>query len=313
MNIQQIRFFVAVNEFEKFTIAADEMNISQSSLSKHIDALEKELGVRLFRRGGSRPTELTDIGRALLVHANRILEEYDTMIGLADPRAGDKTGLIRLGAMPFLEVYKFLEGLFEFETLHPKYHIDITETATANILRMLTGQKLDIGILRMSAFDNYESLRIIPLFDEEQVLLAGPQHRFASRTHIRLCEAADERFLQFYTDPMSAANDLRLIRHAITDPRIDTTTMKLESIKQVILKKNYVSIVPRQVAVSIFLPEAQLIALTDPSPPLRLCVVTHKNHKLSRACRELLAYISSAFKKPVSGQAEETASAHPIR
>ena len=68
MELKQIRYFLAIVEVGSFSVAADELYISQSSLSKQISALEKELGVRLFDRS-KRQIALTAAGEACLKHA----------------------------------------------------------------------------------------------------------------------------------------------------------------------------------------------------------------------------------------------------
>ena len=88
MELSQLRYFQTLSRLEHFTRAAEELHISQPSLSKSISNLEEELGVQLFDRH-NRSVHLNGYGRALLVHADRILREVDEALAeTRDMRAG---------------------------------------------------------------------------------------------------------------------------------------------------------------------------------------------------------------------------------
>ena len=79
MTLNQLRYFQAVARLQNFRAAAEQLYISQPSLSRSIDSLEDELGVVLFERAG-RGIALTGSGRLFLEYANRILEECDIAV-----------------------------------------------------------------------------------------------------------------------------------------------------------------------------------------------------------------------------------------
>ena len=79
MEIRQIQYFLSIVETGSFSAAADEHYISQSSLSKVIIALEKELGVPLFDRS-KRKVFLTEAGEAFLGHARKLNADYKAMV-----------------------------------------------------------------------------------------------------------------------------------------------------------------------------------------------------------------------------------------
>lgn len=79
MDLTQIAYFLAIVDAGSFTAAAEELYISQSSLSKQIRALEKELNADLFDRG-RRQIELTPWGKAILPHARHLHEAHEAML-----------------------------------------------------------------------------------------------------------------------------------------------------------------------------------------------------------------------------------------
>ncbi|MFD7944671.1 LysR family transcriptional regulator, partial [Streptomyces sp. NPDC059744] len=99
MHFQQLTYFVAVAEARHFTRAAEEVHVSQPSLSQQIRALENELGAELFSRARGNIT-LTDAGEALLPLARRILADADTARHEVQELAQLRRGRVRLGATP---------------------------------------------------------------------------------------------------------------------------------------------------------------------------------------------------------------------
>ena len=79
MEIKQVQYFLTVAEAGSFSVAAEDLYISQSSLSKQIIALEKELGIPLFDRS-KRKIALTPAGETYLKHARNIHAEYQVLM-----------------------------------------------------------------------------------------------------------------------------------------------------------------------------------------------------------------------------------------
>ena len=97
MQLQQLRYFVAVAETRHFTHAAQTLRVAQPSLSKQIHALERELGTPLFSRARGN-VGLTPAGEMLLPLARRILADADNAQREVQELAGLGRGRLRLGA-----------------------------------------------------------------------------------------------------------------------------------------------------------------------------------------------------------------------
>ena len=120
MTFMQLEFFIAVMESDTFLDAADKLNISQSSLSKQIMNLEKELGVTLLDRS-RRSASPTRAGRLFYEDALKLMVDFEQMKGHMAPFSDAVAGQIHLGTLPILSQYKITPILRGFCEAYPNY------------------------------------------------------------------------------------------------------------------------------------------------------------------------------------------------
>ncbi|WP_180951047.1 LysR family transcriptional regulator [Marasmitruncus massiliensis] len=296
MTLQQLVFFTAIHQYGSFTTAANELFISQSSLSKQIISLEKELGIELFVRN-TRHICLSEAGEQILPHVLSIVGKYQEMKNCAALVEQSAQGVIKLGGVPVLSIYGITHALLKFETLHPEFSVEIAETKTSYILSRLAACSLDIGIVRLAYPLEYDSgsMLVIPLVDDEQVLVTSSDHPFVRRERISLAEAMGETFVQLNSDPVVAAHHIQQIELMLPDVTLHLSNMKMDSIKQCILQKGWVSLMMREVAQAAFLPEAHIVLLQEPLR-LTLCAVLRREDP-NPACQALISFLTTYFRK----------------
>lgn len=147
MEIQYIREFVALAKYGNYLTAAEELFISQSSLSKHIIALEKELGFSLFNRT-TRKVELTQYGTTFLPYAQQIIDsdaEFRSKVSLMKTEVRDA---IHFGVLPAFLAYNVEVGLLEFKRKFPQYPYTLLEGANSLLLKYLKDGTCNIALIR---------------------------------------------------------------------------------------------------------------------------------------------------------------------
>src|SRR5512139_3925613 len=152
MEIRQIQYFLSVVETGSFSAAADEHYISQSSLSKKIIALEKELAVPLFDRS-KRKVFLTDAGEVFLEHARQINEAYKAMIVDLDGYKSD-TDSFSIAAIPVIAQYGITTYIAQFREVYLNIHFTLEEIDGLNILPALEEHRFDLAFTRHNFLDN---------------------------------------------------------------------------------------------------------------------------------------------------------------
>jgi LysR family transcriptional activator of glutamate synthase operon len=203
VELRQLQYLRHIARVSGFRRAADELDMSQATLSEQIKLLEQELGVRLFERGG-RNLALTEAGKTLLARAERILEEVKAaqqeMLEFARLDRGQLIVGTMTGNGPF-----WLPGfLAAFMRQHPHLDLTLVERVSGVLLRMLEAGEVHVAcvLVPTDAPEVPEDISVRQVYSRELVVVVSPQHRFASRASVSLEEVAQERLI--LTSPKEA-------------------------------------------------------------------------------------------------------------
>lgn len=193
MELFQLRYFVAAAHRLHFTRAAEEMCVSQPSLSQQIASLERELGTLLFVRQG-RSVSLTEAGTALLRHAERILDEEAAARRTIQEVLGLERGQLMLWTLPTPGHQLLPPLLAAYRKAHPRISIALHEAVPARaVAEAVATGKADIGIVHRPY--EVEGLQERMLLQEDLALVVPESHRFAKKTELALAEASEEDFI----------------------------------------------------------------------------------------------------------------------
>ena len=168
LKISQLRILVAVADYQNFSEAALQLEISQSAVSHAIATLETELGVILFYRGRNGAT-LTPVGKQLVVPARQILDLLQKMIMEADRIKGFEGGNVRLVAFRSAVTHILPALVARFRQQFPLIEVEIMDVDEhSEIEAMLLRSQADIGIVDLPCSDEFATWEI---FRDEYVVL----------------------------------------------------------------------------------------------------------------------------------------------
>jgi DNA-binding transcriptional LysR family regulator len=225
-DLRRLRAFNAVAETGSFSAAALELGYTQSVVSHHVAALERELGVTLVHRS-VRPVRLTDAGERLLPHVAAVLGHVAAAEDEARGLVGMQRGTLRLGA--FLSACQSFvpAALARFEAAHPGVEIILEQVEEPEALRRLRSGDLDLAVVwrewRAEPAPGGDGLEEAHLGDDPYRVALPPGHRLARRPEIAISELAGERFnappAEGFTRPFRAMLE-RLCRDAGFEPDV---------------------------------------------------------------------------------------------
>ena len=187
MEIEYLKAFVKLAECENMTIAAEEANISQSTLSASISKLEKELGVRLFDRSGKH-LSLNSDGRYFLTCARKIIQMQEmTLLRIHESSA--ESGVLKVGVM--IESDSLYMLLSEFQDQHPDIRIELYDERA--IMDDYLMSDLDFFVLPQNSVGDLPYVLIAR--QTGLFLLVKNSSPLASRESVRLEELNDQHFV----------------------------------------------------------------------------------------------------------------------
>ncbi|WP_203618276.1 LysR family transcriptional regulator [Streptomyces bauhiniae] len=160
VELRHLRYFVAVAEERHFGRASGLLHVTQSTLSAQIQALEREVGGRLFSRT-SRRVELTEAGEVLLPEARRALAQADRAIQVARESVHGETGTLRIGFSGVAVLQNILsDDLRDFSLAHPRVALALTELPPAAQIQAVRDGALDLGYCPDLGLDDTDGLRV---------------------------------------------------------------------------------------------------------------------------------------------------------
>ncbi|MFI6338526.1 LysR substrate-binding domain-containing protein [Streptomyces sp. NPDC050535] len=188
----RLAYFAGVARTEHVTRAAQEMGVPQSTLSRAMVRLEKDLGVDLFARRG-RTVSLTPAGRTFLGSVERALGEIERAADEVRADADPATGKVAFGFLHTMGSETVPELIRAFRADHPRVRFSLVQTYGEAMLERLRSGELDLCLT--SPVPDAPDL-VARRLDEQKLRLVVPaDHRLAARKRIRLAEAADETFV----------------------------------------------------------------------------------------------------------------------
>lgn len=192
MELNQLRTFLMVAEYGSFTQVARELNISQPAVSVQIQALERELEVRLLDRL-PRQVVLTPAGEVLHNYARRIFNlETEARRALSE-MCGHQDSYLHIGASPTIGTYVLPHILGEFRQTHCGVRIIAEIKPTYEIVTAIEDHSFDLGLIE--AETDADDLETIPFMNDELVLVVSGQHPWASLQKVEPAELTSQPWI----------------------------------------------------------------------------------------------------------------------
>lgn len=158
----QMKYLLAVAQTGNITKAAQQLHISQPSLSNQIIALEKQLGISLLERRRKR-VYLTDAGQYFATQSQKILNQEQNLEHTMEEFSQLKKGSLRLGLLPILCSLSLPEAVASFQKEYPQIRISLMVDGSLHLLKKLTGDDLDVIIAILEKDDLKKEVTALPL------------------------------------------------------------------------------------------------------------------------------------------------------
>jgi LysR family hydrogen peroxide-inducible transcriptional activator len=294
MEMQQLRYVVAVARTGNFSRGAEQCHVSQPSLSQQIQKLEEELGERLFDRL-KREAKLTPHGEAFLRHAIHILEEADLATREAAEAKNLMRGAVTVGVLPTIAPYLLPDAMAEFTKSYPGVEIVVQEDTTARLLKHALAYEIDFALASHPIQD--ERLEVRELFAEELLLALPPGHPLTRKRAVEVSALEGERLIVMKEGHCLGDQVLGFCDRRDVKPKISFRSAQLETIQALVASGLGISLIPAMAARRGREHEPEYRSFQPPRPDRKIVAVWPKQRTPGRAASEFLKVISARCRK----------------
>lgn len=193
MTFEQLKSFLAIVKYNHFTLASQELYISQSSISKHIKSLEKELGVELFNRQ-HRSIKLTDAGEEFYKFAHKSMADYKNILLDMKKYSCEESSSISIGVIDTMVEYGVASLIGDFQVEYPNIQVDLIERSNSKIIEYINESMLNLGFIN-SHYEHKNILSLHKIIDDELVLVTSKKHPLAGRSSVDIFDTAKEKYI----------------------------------------------------------------------------------------------------------------------
>lgn len=297
MELRHLRYFLAVAKAQNFSQAAEDLHVSQPTLSQQIKQLEEELGTPLFNRLG-RYTQLTEAGKIFEKYAEDSLRAVKWGQKQIDELQKLQQGDLRIGVIHTFNTSLIPPIVASFYSKYPGIRISVEEGPTQTIEKNLCLGNLDMGV----AFSPSLTPEIVaePLFEEEFVLVVRKDHPLANKKKLE--------FKKLQELPLILVNENMATRKMINKffieagipATVHVETSTIEVIMRIVAQSDLASIVPCRIP-ALKNGLYHTIHLMQPTPSRCAALLYHKHSYRSSATKAFTQVFKEFLEKEKSG------------
>ena len=294
MNLNYLRYFRVLAKLEHYTKAAEELSITQPSLSHAMSSLEKDLGTYLFERDG-RNIKLTKYGKIYYEYVERALGELEEGEKRIKELIGIGTGSVELGYIFTLGpefVPKLVNGFINEEG-NSKVKFTFGQGTTSCLLKDLKSEKYDIVF--SSIAKDEEEIEFVPIMEEELVVIVDKDHALASKSSVDLAEISEYPFIAFGNKSGIRQIIDGLFEAVDVKPNIICEVEENNAIAGLVEVKYGISVVPKITALKYF--NVKILPISNPKHKRYIYMATLKNKYQSPTMKMFKNYVEEYCKK----------------
>lgn len=295
MDTQSLQAFLAVADYGSFSLAAEQLHLTQPAVSKRIAGLEGQVGAQLFDRLNRRVT-LTEAGRTLLPRARQILVMFDDSRRALSNLSGDVSGSLTMATSHHVGLHRLPPLLKAYTQAYPEVRMDMRFLDSEQAYQGVLDGDLELAVVTLAPVPD-PALTVVPVWIDQLRFVCGHEHALAGHDTLALSALSDY--------------DAVLPGHLTFTRGIVVETFARDGLQvNVSLSTNYLETLKMMVAIGLgwsVLPESMIdddikLMPIEHRPIQRpLGYLFHKSRTLSNAARAMIEMLDAAQDKTAQG------------
>ncbi len=292
LDVRRLAILREVAQQGSFSVAADELYLSQSAVSQQIATLEREVGMKLLDRTREGP-KLTDAGRVLVSHADAAIARLEEAERELAAIAGLEGGELRLASFPSASATLLTEAVSLFHRRHPNVRLSVADAEPVESLPRLRSGEIDLALSfdypSVPAAEDRDLDRTLVL--TESMYLALPDdHELAGKRTVKLTELAEVEWLCGSRPSTCGEVVVRACRDAGFEPRVGFESDDYNVMQGFIAAGLGVTLLP-DLALPTLRSDLVVRATDPPAPKRRVWALTRAEGARSPATDEMVAIL----------------------
>ncbi len=244
MNLQQLRYLCGIVN-AKFSIssAAKELHTSQPGISKQIQMLEEEIGIKVLIRNGNRIVGLTEPGKKVFTIAQRMMSDMSNLKLIGDEFSHKSTGQLSLGTTHAHAKYTLMPIINSFKEKNPKVHLEIRQGSPFEISNWVLQGEVDFGICA-KLFEEQDSILCLPCGQLDRSIFVTNTSPLLTKKNITLRNLAEYPLLIIDRHLPGGADVLKAFEKEGITPQIFMSAIDSDVIKAYVELGHGIAILP---------------------------------------------------------------------
>lgn len=231
MNLQHLRYLLAVSRLGSFTKAASSMHVTQPTISSGIAELESELGIQLFNRNG-RQVELTIEGRAMVNYAVQIQDLVEEASHRLTNRESAHGQSFQIGLIDAAVIYLLPKILRSYLAAHPDVELSVQVGSSRNLADDLLMNRSEFAVITLPF--EHPRLETLSFYQDRLLLVVGAGHAFAKKRTVTLEQVVREPLILFHSDSVSRRLVDEKFAEAGVSPRVVMAMRSPEAMRKLV-------------------------------------------------------------------------------
>lgn len=290
MELKYIREFVSLAETSNYFETAERLFITTSSLSRHIKALEEELGMPLFDRT-TRKVVLNRHGRLFLPYAKQFVKIDDECTMAFEEEVMYSKGAIGIGSIPMMKAYGISDILRQYRQSNKNVIININEADSTPLAEMLRKSEIDFAFLR-NRHISVDEFDTIPIAEDHLVAVLPKAHPLAKQKTIAIDQLEGEALLLISKNSVMYKLCTDLCRAAGFQAKVVFTSQRAENLIELISQGTGIALLMSK-PIAPILPEDLTRVDIEPRVTTTIFLAYLKNRRFNTACKRFLELVKT--------------------
>ena len=194
MNLSGLRYFIEIAECKSFTKASERLFVTQPTLSRQIQDLEEELGIRLFVRG-RHTINLTEPGQRFLREAKEITKKCDNLREVVRQQGEGSQGSLRIDYQAFLDTKLMNRAVKALAKKNPRLDLALIRSSNTQLVHDLLTDLCDVAFTMRICVSNLPNMECVELQKNALQIAIPLDHPLADRGVVNIEDLANEEFI----------------------------------------------------------------------------------------------------------------------